>query len=158
MNQLTSLTEQLPCDEADQSAYERDFALWIDAQLDILRAKKFEQLDLDNVIEELESMAGNQRRELASRIEVLLMHLLKCRYQPEKISSSWLGTIRTQRSELGRLLKQSPSLKRFVDEYAEEVYPEAVELAVLETGLRRATFPARNPFSSGQLLDPDFFP
>ena len=115
MNQLTSFTEQLPRDEADQSAYERDFALWIDEQIDILRTKKFELLDLDNVIEEFESMAGNQRRELASRIEILLMHLLKCRHQPENKSSSWLKTIMVQRSELSRFLKQSPSLKRHVN-------------------------------------------
>ena len=158
MNQLTSLTEQLPRDEADLSAYESDFALWIDAQLDILRAKKFELLDLDNVIEELESMGGNQRRELASRIEVLLMHLLKCRYQPEKKSSSWLKTIMVQRAELSRLLKQSPSLKRLVNEYVHGSYAHAVRLAALDTGLPAAAFPSSSPFSSNQLLDPDFFP
>ena len=158
MNPLTSLTGQRPRHEADQCAYESDFSLWIEAQLDILRAKKFELLDLDNVIEEFESMGGNQRRELASKIEVLLMHLLKCRYQPEKKSSSWLKTIMVQHSELSRLLKQSPSLKRHVNETADEGYAHAVRLAALDTGLRFDAFPPSNPFASDQLLDPDFLP
>ena len=157
MNQLTS-TEQRPHDEADQSAYERDFALWIEAQVDILRAKKFELLDLDNVIEEFESMGGNQRRELASRIEVLLMQLLKCRYQPEKKTGSWVATIHEQRSEIHHLLASSPSLRPHVDALAEVSYAAAVRRATAETGLPGSSFPRQLLNQTEDLIDVEFIP
>ena len=87
-----------------------------------------------------------------------MMHLLKCRHQPAKKSASWLKTIMVQRSELRRLLQQSPSLHRLITEYARQVYPHAVKLAELDTGIPAKQFPSENPFSDGQLLDTDFAP
>lgn len=154
---MTELSTLRPPDEStDPAAYERDFALWIDTQLEILRARKFEQLDLDNLVEEFDDMGKNQRRELESRLEVLLIHLLKCQFQGERKARSWLNTIREQRSEIHRLLAHSPSLRRFVAEFAAAAYGSAVDRAIIQTGMHRSTFPAQSPYTVEQLLDPVF--
>jgi hypothetical protein len=158
MNKLSSETFLPPRDVTDPADYENDFLLWIDKQVELLRAKKFEQLDLNNLIEEMDSMGKSLRRELNSRLEVLLMHLLKCEYQPDMKSSSWRGTIHTQRSQLRGLLEENPSLRREFSQRAQRAYTFAVQGASLESGLPESTFPAENPYSGEQLLDSKFFP
>jgi hypothetical protein len=142
----------------DPADYESDFILWIDKQVELLRAKKFEQLDLLNVVEEFDALAKSLRRELSSRLRVLLLHLLKCQFQPENKSGSWLGTITEQRSEIASLLEQNPSLRREVAQRAQRSYAAAVHGASMETGLPGSIFPSTSPYSHEQLLDPDFFP
>jgi hypothetical protein len=159
MNEVTRSKTLLPPNNVEEcNGYEQDFALWIETQVQLLRAGNFEQLDLDNIIDEMESTGGSQRRELESRLEVLQIHLLKCQIQPERRSSSWLGTIAEQRVQILHLLKQSPSLKRLVDEYADESYESAVFRAAIDTGLPESSFPAKNPFSSDELLERRFLP
>jgi hypothetical protein len=159
MNELTrDIPLRSPDDAPDPAGYERDFALWIDAQLEILRARKFEQLDLDNIIEEFDAMGKHQRRELKSRLDVLLVHLLKCEFQAEHKSRSWLQTLRVQRSEILRLLEDSPSLQPQVAKFSDEVYGSAVDQAAIQTGLQRSVFPNKIPYTAEQLLDPDFVP
>ncbi|ELX10373.1 hypothetical protein DUF29 [Janthinobacterium sp. HH01] len=145
-------------DDHIDSDYERDFLVWTEAQVALLRARKFEQLDLENVIEELEAVARRDKREVAHRTEKLLTHLLKCRVQPERISNSWRRTICEQRKQIARLLKDAPSLARTVDDYLDESYTAAAARAADETGLPPATFPPANPFSKQQVFDPDFLP
>ena len=159
MNESTrSNTIIPPADASDPAGYERDFVLWIDTQLEILRARKFELLDLDNIIEEFEAMGRNQRRELKSRLRVLLIHLLKCQFQPDRKSRSWLDTLKEQRIELRDLLTDSPSLRRHVAEVAATTYNNAVERAVIQTGMDRRCFPDENPYTAEQLLDSNFVP
>ena len=145
-------------DVANPADYEQDFVLWIDTQLALLRAKKFDQLDLDNLIEEFDSMGRSEHRELKSRLEVLLMHFLKCQFQASRKTRSWLSTIIEQRSAIDRHLEQSPSLRQHVGAYANKAYAAAVALAANQTGLQRSKFPSENPYTPQQLLDPDFFP
>lgn len=152
MNELTRN------DVSDPAGYERDFALWIATQLEILRARKFEQLDLDNVIEEFDAMGKNHRRELKSRLQVLLIHLLTCQFQPDRKSRSWLDTLREQRAELASLLADSPSLRPHVAEVAAAGYGSAVDRAVIQTRMGHRCFPHENPYTPDQLLDPDFVP
>ena len=135
-----------------------DFVLWIKGQCALLRNKQFDQLDLDTLIGELDTMGGNERRELQSRLETLMMNLLKCQFQPEPKSRAWLGAVREQRSEIERILEQSPSLDQAIAEYADHVYKAAFERAGAETGIPRAAFPQANPYTREQLLDPDFVP
>ncbi|NML62393.1 DUF29 domain-containing protein [Massilia sp. RP-1-19] len=135
-----------------------DFVLWIEGQCALLRSKQFDQLDLDTLVKELDTMGGNERRELQSRLETLMMNLLKCQFQPEPKSRAWLGAVREQRSEIERILAQSPSLGGAIAEYANHVYKAAYERAGAETGIPRAAFPQANPYSKEQLLDPDFVP
>lgn len=138
--------------------YDRDFALWLSEQAALLRERKFELLDVDKLTEEVDSMGGSLHRELKSRLMVVLAHMLKCRFQPEHRSSSWLATLAEQRHQIELLIEESPSLQRQVATYADRVYQRAVRLAVLETQLPASTFPPANPFSEAELLDPDYVP
>ena len=156
MTELSTL--RAPDESTDPGAYERDFVLWIDTQLEILRARKFEQLDLVNVIEELDAMGKNQRHELRSRLETLLVHLLKCQFQPEHKSGSWVATVHEQRSQIVHLLRASTSLKSAVEQFATASYAAAVRRAAAETGLPRSAFPREYPYTNTELLDLEFVP
>jgi hypothetical protein len=159
MNDQAPITCLFPLDEGtDPSDYEDDFALWIDSQVELLRARKFAQIDLDNIIEELESMGRSEKRELYSRIEILVAHLLKCEFQPDKKSGSWIGTVNEQRSQIAGLLRHSPSLRRFIDEFALSSYGEARWRASTETGMPLSAFPESMPYSISQVLDGTFLP
>jgi len=143
---------------ATATLYETDFYGWIQAQADRLRTGDFAGLDVDNLIEEVESMGKSEKRELESRLEVLLMHLLKWQYQPALKGSSWLLTIDEQRERIVKHLRENPSLKNRIDDVLEEAYGFAVRLAVKETGLNKATFPARCPWTFEQAMDENFWP
>jgi len=145
-------------DDHINSDYETDFLVWIHTQAELLRAKHFDQLDLENLVEELEGMARKEKHELKHRTMQLIMHLLKCKLQPTRISGGWLGTIREQRLHIQDLLEAMPSLARLLDEYMERSYAHAADLAADETGLPRSAFPATMPFSKEQLLDSDYIP
>lgn len=138
--------------------YSHDFALWLQAQATLLRDRKFDLLDVENLAEEVESMARKEHRELRSRLRVVLLHLLKFKFQPSRRSRNWFGTLAEQRDQIAEIIKDSPSLHGHVMEYADAVYSGAARAAALETGLPPSTFPASNPFSQAELLDPDFVP
>lgn len=133
-----------------------DFIRWVERQRAFLQNKQFDQLDLATLIKELDAMGANERRELKSRLETLMMNLLKCQFQPEPKSRAWLGAVREQRSEIERILEQSPSLDELIAEYADHVYKAAFERAGAETGIPRAAFPQTNPYTKEQLLDTEF--
>jgi hypothetical protein len=145
-------------DHINNSDHDTDLLAWINRQVELLHAKKFDQLDLDNLIDEVNDMGGQLKRELYHRIEILLMHLLKYKYQPDHISGSWLGTIGEQRSRITKLLKDAPSLAGPLDEHLAENYASATKRAAAETGLPKSTFPTTNPFTKQQILDPDYLP
>jgi hypothetical protein len=145
-------------DASPPPGYEGDFVLWLRSQAQLLRERKFEALDLDNLIEEIDGMARSERRELRHRLALVLVHSLKCKYQPGHLSHSWLGTLIEQRRQISQLIKDSPSLKRLVAEYTGDAYESAADQAAQETGLARSTFPASCPFSEAELLDPRFIP
>lgn len=138
--------------------YDEDFLAWTQETVRLLRGRQFTALDLENLIEEIDSMSKSQWRELDNRLVVVLKHLLKWRYQPERRSASWESTLLTQRRKLRRLLRQSPSLKPGLREAVVEAYRDAAKEAGVETRLPPATFPDRCPFTAEQILDPDFLP
>lgn len=137
--------------------YETDFNLWLESTAKLLQERKFDQLDLDNLVEEIEALARRDRRELENRLEVLLAHLLKWQYQPQKRTNSWRLTLLEQRRRIGRLLKDSPSFKPHLQECLGECYGHAREAAELETQLI-AIFPVECLYSLEQALDYAFFP
>lgn len=139
-------------------AYEVDFALWAEHQIALLRARRFDLLDVDNLIEEVDGTNRSYHRELEHRLFRVLTHLLKCACQPERKSRSWRGTLHEQRYRISTLLEQSPSLDRLVDGYIEAAFDQAVGQASCETGLPRSRFPSTNPYTREQILDPDFVP
>lgn len=138
--------------------YETDRAAWLEKQAALLKAGKLSDIDTIHLIEELEAEMGNYKRELHRRFRVLIAHLLKWKYQPDQRSPSWKGTIRVQRRDIERLLKENPSLRRFVKEEIENAYPEAVELAADETALLEDTFPASCEWEEAEIMDPNFWP
>jgi hypothetical protein len=149
---------ELKTDDAVGAEYEQDLALWYARQAELLRDRRFDELDVKNLIEELEAAVGSLRRELSSRIEVLLIHLLKCAFQRHRLSRSWLSTLDEQRSQIAKLLEENPSLRPGVMFVAAKVYPLAVRRAATQTGLPRSTFPQAIPYSKDQLFDFDFVP
>ncbi len=138
--------------------YETDRAAWLEQQTLCLKSGQLADLDVEHLTEELELAMGNERREIYRRLRILVGHLLKWQYQPDQRSASWSGTIRVQRKDLHKLLKDSPSLRRFLETEARDAYVDAVELASFETGMAESTFPEQNPFTMEQLLDKDFWP
>ncbi len=138
--------------------YETDFNLWIEQTVNCLKKGDLDALDLENLIEEISDMGRNNRREVFSRLKVLLMHLLKWKYQPQKRTNSWINTIDEQREQLELILKDSPSLKPYFKQILPECYQKAVRSAVNETNLPKKTFPVDCPFNQEQVLDMDYFP
>lgn len=141
-----------------QTLYERDFYAWTQQQAALFQAEELEKLDLPNLFEEIEAMGRSQRKEVTSRLIVLLMQLLKLRYQKRKHPNSWRNIIRTQRREIELELSDSPSLRRLVPEIVDQVYPRARKDAAAETGLALATFPEVCLWSVEQILDADWLP
>jgi hypothetical protein len=138
--------------------YEHDFYEWTQRTAELVRAGCWHQLDRESIAEEIASLGGRDRREVISRLKVLIMHLLKWRMHPEDWSVIWKLTIRTQRRDLAQVLDDSPSLRARVPEFVEKAYPEAVEDAVEEMRLLRNPFPAECPYTAEQIMDVEFLP
>ncbi len=140
--------------------YEHDFYAWSLDMAAKIRNKQFDVLDIKNVAEEIEALAGRDRRELYSRMVVLLAHLLKWEFQPSLRCGSWRGSINTQRREINLILADSPSLKARVVELAqnEKVFQEALETVVNETGLPSKILPVSNPYDLTNMLSTSFYP
>jgi hypothetical protein len=138
--------------------YDRDFYAWTTEQAGLLRAGKLSEADLEHIAEEIESMGKSEKRELISRLVVLMLHLLKWEFQPVRRDNSWKNTIRLQRRELAEHLKDNPSLKSQLPEAMNYAYGNAIIQASDETGFPESTFPATCPWSFDQLMNPDFWP
>ena len=144
--------------------YEDDVYTWSHEQAAALRRAASsrvnlpEPVDFANVAEEIESLGISQLNELYSRYRVLLMHLLKWQFQPEKRSPSWRKTIRTQRDLIARLLRNSPGLKPKRQAELADAYSGAREDAADETGLLVELFPAKCPIQWDKVEDAAFWP
>ena len=112
--------------------YNRDFLEWTVRNASLLRAGRFAEADIEHIAEEIEDMGKSQRRALGSRLEVLLAHLLKWRYQPGGRGSSWESTIRIQRAKIAKLLREMPSLHSALADELTDAYQTAVLAAVGE--------------------------
>jgi len=152
---LARKTSSGPCAE---DLYERDFLQWLEKNAELLRQGRFFAADMNRIAEELADMGRSERRALASHLGILLLHLLKWRSQPENRSSSWRGSIYNSRKSIDKLLKESPSLERYVPRFMSEEYADARFNAGNESGLPESLFPAACPFTPEQALDPDFWP
>jgi type II secretory pathway component PulM len=143
---------------AAASLYDEDFAIWTTETARLLRAGRFDEVDIEHVADEIEDMGKRDKRELHSRLTVLILHLLKWKWQPEKQTRGWQATLLTQRAELDRVLEDSPSLRRATAAAVAKVYPAVLKSAALETGLPVTAFPGECPFSPDQILDREFLP
>jgi hypothetical protein len=131
--------------------YERDETAWVEAMAELARLGRAEDLDLPHLAEYLSDMARRDRREVESRLVVLLAHLLKWDHQPDHRSRSWRASVIEQRQELNRLASRGV-LRNHAEAILAEVYPEAVERAAADTGLPLDRFPAECPYTVDQLL------
>ena len=137
--------------------YEQDFFLWTQQMAIALREGQLDQLDLENLAEEIESVGRSEKRELISRLRVLLIHLLKWQFQSERRSHSWQSTITEQRIQLELVLEDSPSLKGLVPNLLKGAYQQARVKAADETQLAIATFPEHCPYALADILRSDFW-
>ena len=147
-----------PSLKTTDTLYETDFVEWTEQTVQLIRSRQFERVDWENVIEEIESLGRSDRRELKSRLEVLLQHLLKWQYQPNLRSGSWQNTIDEQRNRITDLLQESPSLKPYPEEVLAESYRRGRKAASNETELPLDLFPSECPYSITQVLDAEFLP
>jgi hypothetical protein len=144
--------------EAVGGLYERDFNLWVEEQVALLETGAFERLDLAHLIDEIADMARSQRKAIRNDLVVVLAHLLKWRYQPERRSTGWAGSIVEHRRRIREEIEDSPSLAGYPSEVLERCYRGAREQAAAETGLPPETFPVEVPFTAEQALEPGFLP
>jgi hypothetical protein len=138
--------------------YESDFYAWSREQAELLRAGEIDKADIEHIAEEIDSMGRTEKRELISRLSVLLLHLLKWRFQPEKRSPSWEASIRVQRNRLADHLDDNPSLKPLLPQALASAYRDAALEGVAETALPGSAFPAKCPWAVEQALDSSFWP
>jgi hypothetical protein len=141
-----------------ESLYEHDVVAWSREQARLLRAGRLSELDTEHIAEEIEDVGKSEQRELASRMAVLLAHLIKWRFQPERPSKSWQVTIRTQRNSLERRLRRTPSLGTSLrdPDWRADAWDDALDSATRDTGIE--DLPPQCPWSAEQVLDHAWLP
>lgn len=132
--------------------YDSDFYMWANRQADLLRSGNLSEADIYHIAEEIESMGKREKREFASRLTILFVHLLKWQFQPSYQSKSWQLTIKEQRMMIIDHLEDNPSLKLKVDEIIIKAYRLARTKAARETGLAEEVFPVQCPYSFDEVL------
>ncbi|MEH2237051.1 DUF29 domain-containing protein [Nostoc sp.] len=138
--------------------YNQDFLVWTQQQAECLKTGRWAELDVEHLVEELEALGRSEQKELGSYLQVLLMHLLKCQYQPERKIKSWVNTISNSRNQIQDCLEDTPSLRCFLEdwEWIEKYYRRARRDAANETQMPIETFPLEYPFTMEQVLNADF--
>jgi Domain of unknown function DUF29 len=138
--------------------HDSDFYAWSLEQAALLRAGRVEGADLAAIGEEIESIGKTEKRELISRLTILLLHLLKWERQLAARGNSWRLMIANARDEIADLLADNPSLKTVIDEVTASAYRYARRKAAIEMGLAEEAFPAQCPWSFGQATNASFWP
>ena len=143
------------------SLYEADFHAWVEQQADAIRRRDWRALDVDNLVEEVESMGKQLRSELVNRLAVLLAHLAKWQVQTTMRllhGRSWQLTIVEQRNKLADHMEDNPSLKPYVPQAMQRAWRDARVVAARESGLSRESFPAQCPFTWDDAMREDWLP
>jgi hypothetical protein len=138
--------------------YEQDAFLWYNENAKLLREKKFELIDIENIAEEIESMGAYERDKLESFLMQLFLHILKWKYQPSRRCASWEISIKKQRRHVKRQINQNPSLKGVITEIVNHAYEDARDEAFEETSLELETFPEKMPFTFEEALQDNWLP
>jgi Domain of unknown function DUF29 len=140
--------------------HEDDFSLWVERQAAILRARRFDELDLENLIEEVEDLGRRERDMVESHIETILEHLLKLELShATRPPRGWLVTIDKQRAKLAR--KLTTTLRNHLETALPAIYrglrrPVARQLE--NEGVPLDALTPNCPYSLDQILDPDWYP
>jgi len=141
-----------------ESLYDRDYYGWTEGQAEAVERAPLQETDFSNVAEEIKDLGKSEERELENRLKILLSHLLKWKYQPEKQCNSWRASVQEQRVAVRRLLRKSPSLQPKTVEILPDAFEEARYAAEAETGLDDGMFPKDCPWSFDQCVDEQFWP
>ncbi len=152
------MTTQLSTNTNTTDLYDRDYYLWLSHTAQLIKEGKFSQIDTANLIEEIEDMGRSEKRAVKSNLVIVLLHLLKYKYQPTKRTNSWKSSIREHRRRLRDDFQTSPSLKPYFEEVFKQCYQDGREQAADETGLPVDTFPTLSPFTPSEALNPDYLP
>jgi hypothetical protein len=159
MKREAAMAKQLEMTKQDVAAlYDSDFFEWTQRCAELIRQGRLNQADLGHVAAEIEDLGNGDRREVRSRLIVLIAHLLKWQLQPERRSPSWRETIFEQRLQVGLVLDDSPSLHGALGQDLRLVYTRAVRKARSETELPGSRFSAQCPYSESEILDFGFLP
>ena len=145
---------------AAPALYKHDVVAWSVEQARLLRAGLLDQIDIEHIADEIEDVGKSEERELVSRLAVLLAHLLRWQAQPGLRSASWERTLRHQRKRARRRLEKTPSLqpKLHDPEWVDDVWDDAVTLAVKETGLDITNLPVACPWLPADVMLEDWLP
>jgi len=138
--------------------YEIDFYAWANEQAALLRDGRLAEADIAHIAEEIESMGKTEKRELVARLTILLLHLLKWRFQPNLRGRSWRLTIKEQRKEVVNHLADNPSLKSRLPEAMAQAYDLATVKAARETAIDEDGFPAECPWTFEEAISEGFWP
>jgi hypothetical protein len=133
--------------------YEADYAAWLEHQVSLLKADRWSEVDKENLIDEVESLGRSDFKAFVSAFEILLAHMLKWDFQPERRSRSWQGSILEHRQRIADELEDSPSYSSRIEEAVARAYRTAVARAVAETDLPRNSFPAACPYSWDEIMN-----
>ena len=136
--------------------YEKDYANWAEIMASLLQEKRFNELDIENLAEEIKDLSKRERDKLISSIRLIIHHLLKWKYQPQKRSKSWRITIERERNNIELYLEDSPSLRKYLTpEWVNKAHRIARLDAAKETDIN---FPKECPFTIEEILDFHYFP
>jgi hypothetical protein len=133
-------------------AYKQDYAGWVEDTARAIEEGRFNEIDRAALADEVRDLGKSERREIESALRVLVMHLLKAKYQPEKRSRSWDASVRVQRKQLAKFLRESPSLRPELLELLADAYDKARIEAADETGIDIDTFPETCEWTVAEVL------
>ena len=141
--------------------HDEDFYGWAMAEASLLRQHKWNELDIEHLAEELESMGASERRELISRMAQLIFHLLKWQHQPdfrEFNKRSWEASIQEQRKKVKKLIVDNPSFKPNMEDFVADSYEDSILLIKKETPIDLKLLPAQCPYTFDQIMNDEFYP
>jgi hypothetical protein len=139
-------------------SYLADFNSWVAQTTRLLRERRWHEIDVTHLIEEVEDLGKGERRGIASQLTRLLLHLLKWQYQPQRRSDSWLDSITDARTQIELAMEDSPSLRSYPAERLEESYHRARRQAAKQTSMEISVFPEVCPYSLELVLAEDWLP
>jgi Domain of unknown function DUF29 len=135
-----------------------DFSSWINQTAQLLRERRWHEIDVPHLIEEVEDLGKSERRGIASQLTRLLLHLLKWHYQPQRRSDSWLDSITDARTQIELVIEDSPSLRSYPAEQLKESYQRARRQAAKQTSMEISMFPDECPYPLELVLAEDWLP
>lgn len=140
------------------SSYAQDFNQWTVETADLLRDRRWADIDVAHLIEEVQDLGKRERRSIESYLVIILIHLLKWQYQPQRRSDSWTTSINNSRLQIEAEIEDSPSLKDYPNEVLEKAYSKARRKAAQQTGLSIDTFPELCPYAVDVILRDEWLP